>query len=102
MDELMSQVEMPSKKSEKKLVHPNILLCQDETDGFGFGNDSMDDLMSQVEMPYTNVKTESTKLPDQSSTSPVLKKPRLNFEFKSSKPSESSNSSAQSGSSGGG
>merc|ERR1712111_152255 len=48
-------------------------------------------------MPSTSVKTESTKLPDQSSTSPVLKKPRLNFEFKSSKLSESSNSLAQSG-----
>merc|ERR1719342_596686 len=59
--------------------------------------------MSQVEMPSASVIIkESTKLPDQSSTSPVLKKPRLNFEFKSSKTSESSNSSAQSGSSGAG
>jgi len=106
-DDFLSQMDIPAvkeevTKSEKKLVHPNILLCQDETDGFGFGNDSMDELMSQVEMPSASVKTESTKLPDQSSTSPVLKKPRLNFEFKSSKTSESSNSSAQSRSSGGG
>merc|ERR1719300_1501605 len=106
-DDFLSQMDIPVvkeevTKSEKKLVHPNILMCQEETDGFGFGNDSMDELMSQVEMPSTSVKTESTKLPDQFSTSPVLKKPRLNFEFKSSKTSESSNSSAQSRSSGGG
>merc|ERR1719300_1626481 len=106
-DDFLSQMDIPVvkeevTKSEKKMVHPNILLCQDETDGFGFGNDSMDELMSQVEMPSASVKTESTKLPDQSSTSPVLKKPRLNFEFKSSKTSKSSNSSAQSRSSRGG
>jgi len=85
------------KSSVKKLVHPNVLQCQDETDGFGFGNDSMDELMSQVEMPSTSSSAIKTKLPNQPSTSPVLKKPRLNFEFKSSKTSGSSHSSVQSG-----
>jgi len=85
-----------SKAKTNVPVHPRVSVCKN--DGFESGNDSFDDLLSQIEIPTTSaIKTFDQKSKSKNlETSPVLKKPRIIVEAKTSSKTTSIVSSSSS------